>query len=124
MESEGTYRKDRRSITKPVTKVPSSAVEAPRHPDVPTPRGHEGSGNVLIVSRLTSGLLAILVATLLLGLAYVGTGIFAREHQFENFRDRQRHIELEQEQSRAHRRALERRMVELETALENLEERQ
>lgn len=123
MEPDGTYRKGRKRITRSVTRVPSAAAEAPRHPDAPASRSHEASSSLFLVGRTTSVLLGVLLVLLLFGIAYAGTTFFARERQYQNVKERQKEIEREQERSKAHRQALERRMVELETQLENIRER-
>jgi len=121
VEKDGTYQKGRR-ITRPVTHV-AADVSAPRHPDAPRPRGREPSSGGIFVSRTTSWFLAVLVVALVLALAYIGTAFLAREGQFEHVKERQKEVERELERAGVRHQALERRLVELETQLENVKER-
>lgn len=94
-----------------------------REPDAPVSRQREASAGVFFVDRTAGWLAAVLLLSLLVGVAYVGTSFFTREMQFDRLREDVHHLnegldELEEQQLQ-----LERRLVQLETEAENRRER-
>ena len=67
--------------------------------------------------------MAALVVGLVVGLVYIGTVFLAREGQLEHVKERQKEAERDLERARVRHQALERRLVELETQIENVKER-
>lgn len=123
MDHKGTYQKGRRKITQPVTHIAAKDVPAAhREVDAVVPRNHDPSNSVVLVNRATGWTLAILFIALLISIAYVGTTFFTREHQIENMANHQRHMRSTLDTVKAKNQELERRIVELETQLENLED--
>lgn len=124
MESDGTYRKGRRRITQPVTHVsPDKAPPAPRHPDAPVARAHDSSGGVVFVNRFTGWTIAGLFVAILGAVAYLGVNFFTRAHQIEHALEELDETNRGLERTRGQVQQLERRQVELETDVENLQER-
>lgn len=126
MDRDGTYRKGgRRKITQPVTRVPPDAVP---DPDPQLMREVGQAVRVLdrdrIVMRKSTGwLIAGAVVSVLAATAFVGSTIFTREHQFEHLQEQVRELDAELERVQLRDQVLERRLVELETKLERLEEK-
>jgi uncharacterized protein HemX len=103
-------------------RVPQSVTETPREPDAPVARSHDGSSGVFFINRATGSAIASLLVVLLIGIAYVGSTLFTRDHQFKHVKDQQKQMRRELDQMNAKNQRLERRMVELATHVENLEE--
>lgn len=125
MERDGTYQKGKRRITSPVTRVEGQVVSAvSRDPDAPRSRSRESSGGVVFVDKATGWAVASLLLTLLGGIAYVGTTFFTREAQIEHLENELRDAGREVDILRARDQMFERRIVELETRIENIEARE
>ena len=122
MDSEGGYSKKRERITSPRLRVPKSATEAPREPGAPVPRNHDGSGGAFFVNRTAGTAIACLLAFLLLGIAYIGSAFFTREHQLDHVKEQQKQMRHDLDEVKTKNQGLERRMVELATEVENLED--
>lgn len=126
MERDGTYQKGgRRKITQPVTRVPPESVP---DPDPQLMREVDQAVKVLdrdrIVLRKSTGwLIAGAVVFVLAALAVIGSTIFTRAHQFEHVQQQVRELESELERVQMRDQILERRLVEIETSLESLEEK-
>jgi hypothetical protein len=119
---QGEYSKEGKRITAPRTPVPKNALSAPRHADAPTPRSHEGSSGVFFVNRATGTAIAGLLIFLLGGIAYVGSTFFTREHQLDHVIDEQKKMRHDLDTLKMENQTFERRMVELSTQLENMED--
>lgn len=125
MERDGTYQKGRRRITSPVTHVKGETVTAVRRdPDAPVPRNREQSSGVVFVNKATGWAVASLLLSLLGGIAYVGTTFFTREAQIEHLESEVRDTSREVDVLRTRNQIFERRIVELETRIENMETRE
>lgn len=125
MERDGTYQKGRRRITEPVTHVPAGTVSAPRRdPDAPVPRTRESSSGVVFVNRTTGWAVASLLLSMLGGIAYIGTTFFTREAQIDHLESELRDASRQVDVLRAQNQIFERRIVELETRIENMEARE
>lgn len=125
MERDGTYQKGKRRITQPVTHVKGEVVSARRRDaDAPVPRARESSGGVVFVDKATGWAVATLLLSLLGGIAYVGTTFFTREAQIEHLGSELRDASREVDLLRTQNQILERRLVEMETRLENIEARE
>jgi len=128
VDRKGGYSKGRDMLTSAITKIPSGAVKAPRNAatqaenNTPRPRSHDRSSGVFIFSRsLTSVLVSVLILTLT-GIAYLGSLFFTREHQLEHVRGLQKQMRTEMQELRTKNLELERRMVEIATTVENMQE--
>ena len=125
VDKRGGYSKRRDRITAPVTRIPEGTVAAPRkkpEPDSLVPRPHEGSSGVMFVNKTTGAAIASLLVLLLVGITYVGSTFFTRELQFDHLRDQQRQMQRELENLRTKNQELERRMVQVATHVENMED--
>jgi len=120
VSSEGTYSKGRDRITERVTRVASERLAG--DPDAPVPRTRESSGGLVFV-RTAGWIIAILLGVVILGVAFVGTSVFLREHQDEQLRQQLRRTEHDVEVLQSQQQETERRLVEMETKLELLRER-
>ena len=110
VDSEGGYSKKRERIT------------SPREPGAPVPRNHDGSGGAFFVNRTAGTAIACLLAFLLLGIAYIGSAFFTREHQLDHVKEQQKQMRHDLDEVKTKNQGLERRMVELATEVENLED--
>jgi multidrug efflux pump subunit AcrB len=115
MEPDGTYSKDRRRITQPVTRVPSSAV--PPRPEAGE-RSRDSSSGV-ILNRTAGWTLAFLCIGVLAGVAWTITSFFTREHQIEHMETQQREQQAKIEEMEELMQEMARRIVLLETELED-----
>lgn len=123
MDSDGTYQKGRRRITRPVTRVPAEAVP---DPVLLAEVGHAVQvldRDRIVLRRSTGWLIAGSIVTLLGIITFVGSLIFTRAHQFERLQKQVLQLEHDFELVKARNQSLERRLVEMETALENVKER-
>jgi len=103
-------------------RVPQGTTEVPREPDAPVPRNHNGSSGVFFVNRTAGTAIAGLLISLLIGIAYIGSAFFTREHQFEHVKEEQKQMRQELDEVKADSQKFERRMMELAIQVENLEE--
>jgi hypothetical protein len=78
--------------------------------------------NRIVFRKSTGWLVATLVISCLIGLVYVGAHFFTREHQVDHMRDQVKENRLVIDQLELKNQILERRIVELETRVENLQE--
>jgi hypothetical protein len=122
VDKRGNYSKSRESITAPVTRVPQGTVQAPRQADAPQPRPHESSSGVVFVNKATGSIIAGLFVLVLVGVAYMGSTFFTREHQFEHYKNQQHQMKRDIEHLKSKNLQYERRMVELETQVENMQD--
>ena len=76
-----------------------------------------------VVRKTTGWFVAGLVISVLGGAAFIGSSIFTREHQFDHLQEQVQELTLAFERVRAREQILERRLVEIETEIENLKER-
>jgi hypothetical protein len=134
VERKGQYSKGRRRITEPVIEVPPGLPTAPKiAPEVQaelefvaevkaeqTARHlvQEMDKDRLVVRKTTGWLGAGLIVTILISAAYLASTVLTREHQLRHVQDQIKETSLDLEEVRARNRKLERRMVELETAVE------
>lgn len=124
MERRGTYQKGRRKITQPVTRVPPESVPDPDPAflqEVNT-AVQKLDKDRLVLRKSTGWLVASLVITSLGGLAYAGSTFFTREHQLDHLRMQLKDTRETVEVLHHKNQKLERRIVELETQVENLQE--
>lgn len=130
MGDKGQYSKSRRSITSPVVKVPDNTVAAPKLDEAT--RGDVEKVTVETVKKLdkdrfvlrktTGWLIAALVLAVLGGGVYLASNFATRAHQVDHLQDEIR--DLNRDLDKAHKRQLllERRIVELETQHELMQE--
>ena len=130
MASTGQYSKGRRRITEPVLTVPPNAVVAPRIPEeiredveqVTKETVEKLDKNRFVLRKTTGWLVAALIVTILGASAYLGSKFFTREHQVDHLQKQLKTIQQELEDARRERQRLERRIVELETQFELMQE--
>lgn len=122
MDRQGDYSKKRERIASPRLRVPQTVTEADREPEAPETRNHESSSGVFFVNHTTGAAVAGLLVFLLIGIAYIGSAFFTREHQFEHVREQQKQMRQELDQMKTKHQKYERSMVELATQVENMEE--
>jgi septal ring factor EnvC (AmiA/AmiB activator) len=106
-----------------VTRVPPEVVPDP-DPQLMTEVGQAVKvldRNRLVMKKTTGWLIAALVVSVLAVTAFIGSTIFTREHQFEHLQEQVRELNAKLDLVRDRNQAFERRLVELETRLENLE---
>jgi septal ring factor EnvC (AmiA/AmiB activator) len=124
VERDGTYRKGgRRKITQPVTRVPPESLPDPDFLQEVDDAVKHLDKDRIVMRRSTGGIVALLVLAALGGMGYVGAKFFTREHQLDHLRQELREVGEDVEQVQLQQQALERRLVELETDVESLQER-
>lgn len=77
----------------------------------------------MYVNRAMRWSLAVFFMALIVGVAYVGTTFFTREHKIERMENQQRNMRGVLDTVERKTQILERRIVELETQIENLKGR-
>ncbi len=123
MESDGTYQKGRKRITKSVTRVPPEKVPEPALLEEVGVAVKRLDKDRLVLRKSTGWAIAAAVIVVLGAMAFIGTRYFTREHQLDHLREEVRELTQDLELTRTRQRVLQRRLVELETKLENVEER-
>ncbi len=78
--------------------------------------------NRIVFRKSTGWLMATLVISCLSGLVYLGAHFFTREHQLDHMRDQIKQHRLVIDQLKLKNQLLERRLVEVETRVENIQE--
>jgi hypothetical protein len=126
----GQYHKDRRRITEPVVKFTGEIPEVPRINEaemslrvqkVATETVRELDKDRLVFKKKTGWAFAGLVVTVLSSVAFLGSRIITKEHQLEHALEKVDELESELEVQRRRQMLLERRLVEVQTKLENME---
>jgi hypothetical protein len=134
----GEYSKSRQSIIEPVVKIPDGAVAAPRLDEetrvdvqrmaVETAKKHavktvkDLDKDRYILRKTTGWLMATLVIIALGGAVSLGSNYFTRGHQVDHLQDEIHSLDGRLEETRKAHQVLERRLVELQTQLELLQE--
>lgn len=130
MGRDGRYSKGRRKITEPVLKVPAGLAVAPRIAEeiredvekVAEETVRKLDKNRFVMRKTTGSLAATLVVTILGAAAYLVSTFFTRSHQLDRMHQEMRQIKGALDDAREERQQLERKVVGLETELENVEE--
>lgn len=137
MEHRGRYSKGRRKITQPVLTVPEHVAAAPKADESSVKMDESIRGDVeavtkatvkqldknrYILRKTTGWLIAALVITALGAAAYLGAHFLTREHQVDHMQEQVRSMERQMDQTRKRQQTLEKRLVELETQYELMQE--
>jgi len=126
VERRGTYQKGRRKITEPVLHVDLNKI--PHMDPVLLEELNEELNsavkkldrNRIVLSKATGWLIALLVLLSLGAATYAGTSLWTRELQLERLREQVQELRKESAACKTRHLAVERRLVEIETELENL----
>lgn len=123
VNSDGTYSKGRGRITERVVRVDADRLAGDRDPDAPVPKPRETSEFRVTVGRTTGWVVALLLCSLILAIAFIGTSFFMREHHEGQVRQQLQRIEKDVEALQTQQLETERRLVEMETQIDRLRER-
>jgi len=128
VDRKGQYQKGRRKITQPVLRVDPEALADMQTEDPRFFEDVEAAVSAIdkkrvVFSRTTGWLLAFLFVGVLAGVVWVGSAVFTKQHQFDHIRETVRQTEKEVEELRVKNQEFERRLVEQETQVENLKEK-
>lgn len=132
MGKTGQYSKSRRSITEPVIKIPDNIAQVPRLDEETREDVEKVAADTVkkldkdryVLQKRTGWLIATLVVTVLGATAYLGSSFFTRGHQVDHLQEQVRNLNGEVEEDREARQVLERRVVELETQIELMQEQE
>jgi len=102
----------------PKGKVPGQSSS----PETSAQHSRVFSSGAYFISRLTGNVIATLLVAMLIFLAYVISTFVTREHQIKHYKKEQKQLRREMDELKDKNLLFERRMVELETELENMEE--
>lgn len=119
----GDYNKSGDDLTSRIFRVPKGLkVSVTQDPDEEGEAADSSvySGGFLYISPRMGSLLASLFVFLLVSTAYVASSFFTRERRLEHYKEQQKQMQLEIEQLQDDNRKLEKRIVSLTTAVENM----